>query len=366
VSKNSESQPTNNSAGKHNQTSGVEHHAGEQSSGAAQPSAGTLDVERRWVHVTMADATTTAVRIFSPQGETEEPRKVELGTAESVTVGSRIVGDSGVEGDQAESRPLIVLWPGFGMGARYYEPIARELASRGWTIAIGELHGQGESTAVATRKANWGYHDMASEDFPRTIRAVKQKLGLAMDYPTVMLTHSMGGQMGALFLARPEAKELNVKGLMGVGTGTPYYKGVEGRTRVELRFGSLLMRAIAKVVGYQPSGILDVAGYGRQARDHVVEWTHYAQTNQLKSINRADMDYIAAMKGTNTNILLTRFVNDGDCPLASEENLALAFPQGVVQVEEYPRELGELGHNRWAREPNTVSDRFEPWVAELD
>ena len=39
------------------------------------------------------------------------------------------------------------------------------------------------------------------------------------------------------------------------------------------------------------------------------------------------MDYVAAMKDTYRNILLTRFSNDDDCPIDSAKNLALLFPQ---------------------------------------
>ena len=35
----------------------------------------------------------------------------------------------------------------------------------------------------------WGYHNLASEDYPRAIEAAKKELGLPRDYPTVMLTH---------------------------------------------------------------------------------------------------------------------------------------------------------------------------------
>ena len=126
------------------------------------------DVHRQWVHVQMADGTTTAVRIFTP------PLAGGEGPASSAQAGSQ-PGSSAPSAEPAEPRtaaesghdgkkPLVILWPGFGVGARYYEPIAKELAARGWIIAIGELHGQGESTAAASRTQDWGYHDLASSD----------------------------------------------------------------------------------------------------------------------------------------------------------------------------------------------------------
>ncbi|WP_392452113.1 alpha/beta fold hydrolase [Corynebacterium dentalis] len=136
--------------------------------------------------------------------------------------------DANSETSASPHKPLIVIWPGFGMGARYYDPIALELAARGYPTATGELRGQGSSTAVASRKKTWGYHDLASQDYPTTVRAAKKELGLAEDHPTLLLCHSMGGQIASLFLARPEAEMLNVQGMIGVGAGTPYYKSFSG------------------------------------------------------------------------------------------------------------------------------------------
>ena len=157
------------------------------------------DVHRQWVHVQMADGSTTAVRIFTPPPVGDEgpvdpaPAAAQAGAENGTAAEPRTAAESGHDG----KKPLVILWPGFGVGARYYEPIAKELATRGWIVAIGELHGQGESTAAASRTQDWGYHDLASSDFPRTIRAVKRRLELGEKHPTLMLTHSMGGQMAA-------------------------------------------------------------------------------------------------------------------------------------------------------------------------
>lgn len=121
------------------------------------------DNSPRLLEVSMPDESTSQVRIFEPRDHGYEG---PLGTAESEI-----------------RRPLVVIWPGFGMGARYFDPMGRELASRGYHVASGELRGQGTSTARATRKHTWGYHHLASQDYPLTIRAVKQDLGLDADYP---------------------------------------------------------------------------------------------------------------------------------------------------------------------------------------
>lgn len=262
----------------------------------------------------------------------------------------------------ADGAPLVMMWPGFGMGARYYRPLARELAERGYNVAIGELRGQGTNSTTAMPDNQWGYHNLASEDYPRAIEAAKKELGLPRDYPTVMLTHSMGGQVGSMFLARPEAKELNLQGLMGVGTGSPYHRGFTGRAYVRALLGGQLMGQVAKLRGFWPGGALDIAGYGRQSGRHVYEWSLFNRTNSIANLAGQDINYAEEIKNVRVPVLLTRFTNDTECTLASCEYLLSHLEKAPRKAEELS---GNLGHNRWAREPQIIADRFERFVSGL-
>lgn len=262
------------------------------------------------------------------------------------------------------ARPVVIVWPGFGVGASYFTPLLKELASRGFSAAGGELRGQGANTARASRESRWGYHQLATEDFPLTIRAVKEGLGLPVDHPVILLGHSMGGQVSSVFLARPEAKELAVVGFMGVGAGSPYFRSFTGAPRRRIRIGSAVMSGVSRTLGYWPGKIggRDVTGYGRQAGPHITEWARLAWRNSFEGLSGADMDYPEAMAQTDTPVLLTRFTNDEDCPLASCEWLAGKFPEDSARVEEL---AGELGHNRWARKPEIVAGRLEAFVDDI-
>lgn len=256
--------------------------------------------------------------------------------------------------------PLVMMWPGFGMGARYYRPLAQELASRGYYVAIGELRGQGTNTTTAMPDNQWGYHHLASQDYPLGIRAAKAELGLDDDHPTYLLTHSMGGQVGSMFLARPEAKELNIRGLMGVGSGSPYHRGFTGAAHVRALLGGQMMGQISKLRGFWPGGAFDIAGYGRQSGRHVYEWSLFSRTNTIANLKDQDINYAKEIGNVRTPVLLTRFANDPECTMESCEYLLEHLTKAPRKAEELP---GRLGHNRWAREPKIVADRFEEFVA---
>lgn len=263
-------------------------------------------------------------------------------------------------------KPLVMVWPGFGMGGYYFRPIAAELVERGFPVAIGELWGQGQSSAQATRSSTWGYHDLASEDFPRQVRAVKQELGLPVDHPMIFLAHSMGGQISCLFAAREDARELNLRGIFGVGSGSPYRPAFDPQMGRRLGVGALFLgRVGGHGLGYWPGRILgrDFLGYGRQAGAHMREWLRFHKRNSLDDLTGQDMDYVAALSRLELPVLFTRFTNDQDCPTASSEALAEFLPNADVRFEDLP---GELGHNRWAREPGIVADRFVSFAGLLD
>ena len=257
-----------------------------------------------------------------------------------------------------EEKPLVLVWPGFGMGGYYYRPIAAELAARGFPVAIGELRGQGQSSARASRSTTWGYHDLASVDYPAQIRMAKEELGLEENHPLLFLSHSMGGQISCLFAARPEARELNLKGIFGVGAGSPYRPTFDPKTGRTLSLGAVLLGTIGgHGLGYWPGKILgrDFVGYGRQAGAHMREWRRFHRSNSLNDLTGQDIDYVGELSRLELPVLFTRFTNDLDCPTASSEALAEFLPNADVRFEDLP---GELGHNRWAREPGIVADRF--------
>lgn len=299
------------------------------------------------VSITLPDGSTSTVLLSVPP----------VPTGPTVLNGHRTTTTTDTASEAAERaerpKPLVMIWPGFGMGAYYYRPIATYLAEQGFPAAIGELRGQGSSTAIADRHHQWGYHTLVCEDYPLSIRAAKEALGLDADHPVILLCHSMGGQIGALFLSSPQAAELGVVAMMGVGAGSPYWRDFVGRTRARIRGGVPVMDITSRLLGYWPKGRLDIAGYGRQSGVHVREWANFARTNSISHIEGGRYD--AALAEVAVPVLLTRCVNDEDCTLASARSLARLLPPEIVMVEELDE---ELGHNRWAREPEAVGQRL--------
>ncbi|AGG65470.1 alpha/beta fold hydrolase [Corynebacterium callunae] len=254
---------------------------------------------------------------------------------------------------------LVMVWPGFGMGGYYYRPLASLLLKAGFNVAIGELRGQGQSTAKATKKNQWGYHDLAAIDFPLQIAAAKQALGLKADHPMRFLAHSMGGQISCLFAGRPEAKTYNLQSIFGVGSGSPFFKAFGPKERRRLGAGAVLLGGVGgHVLGFWPGKIFgkDIVGYGRQSGTHMKEWQHFNRKNSLENLTGQDLNYVQEMKKVSIPLTLCRSANDEECPEASIDALASFLPTAPLCKLIVP---GELGHNRWAREPAATVELFK-------
>ncbi|WP_370624942.1 alpha/beta fold hydrolase [Corynebacterium sp. TAE3-ERU12] len=301
---------------------------------STQPHAKTPD---RIVPITMPDGSTTPLRLYFPQGFEK-----------------RADGDADAAIDAP--RGIVIIWPGFGMGGHYYWPMARELAERGYVAVISELRGQGDQSAVASHFSVWGYHEIASQDMPMTVAEARRVVG--EEVPVFFMCHSMGGQIATCYLGRDEA---DIDGAMYIGSGTPYVGHFTGADRRRLRIGAPVMRVVSAVLGFWPSGPLDLAGYGRQSRRHLWQWSGMAMFNRLR-VRNADIDYYTAAGTITTPVLLTTCAGDDDCNSDSAKALTSWMPQAArfEFIDE------RLGHNRWAREPKVIADRFEQFVGELD
>ncbi len=259
---------------------------------------------------------------------------------------------------KGEPKAIVVFFPGFGMGARYYWPMAQELCDRGYGVLVSELHGQGEQTAKPTRRNQWGYNELASNDFPEAVATARAEFETSGErLPVYLMCHSMGGQIGSLYLSRPEA---DVDGMITVGSGTPHHIRFTGDERRRLRLGGPVMWTVSRLLGYWPAGPWDLAGYGRQSGRHVREWAMFARDGRLRPTT-ADMDYGREMPKVTTPVLMLTCDGDRDCTPESAMDLASRLPE-AARFEFLDH---RLGHNRWAREPEAVADRFERWLDEL-
>lgn len=309
-------------------------------------STATVDPER--VTLEHPDGSTSPLLLVRADPNSTDPVRADPERADDSAGGT----PGSARGASSDAPPLAILvLPGVAVGARYYVPIARELAAAGVDVALTELRGQGESThAPGHGSAPSGYHESAAEDVPLALDAMERELGPRR---VVLLGHSMGAQIGLYHLARHDRR---VVGLVGVAAQSPYHRGFSGRTARSLRIGSVLLPLIGLVRGSVPAKAF--GGGGDQPAARIRDWAGLARSGRMQP-GRADLDYPRALAEVDVPVLLVAIAGDTEAPEAAARELLRLVPGARATVELEPT---ELGHNRWARTPGPVTPRILDWL----
>ena len=256
---------------------------------------------------------------------------------------------------EGSTRPLIFCLPAMGVPARKYRLLAETIVKQGLACAIFELRGIESSSVRASRRENFGYHEMLNLDLPAAIELVRRYYP---NNPIYLLGHSLGGQLGLLFMTdNPQ----QIKGLIGVATGLPYFKVWPFPQNVGLWTASKLMRVIATTVGHYPGRKLGFAG--REARQVVSDWAYSVTTGNYRVDGAAK---IIEARAAQRAIILT-IDQDILAPQHSARRLGEKLPESQVEYQhliDSDFEGQSLGHFNWMKEPGPVVSRIVSWLGE--
>ncbi|MEU2033064.1 alpha/beta hydrolase family protein [Nocardia amamiensis] len=279
------------------------------------------------VPIQMPDGTTVPVRLIPAEGTHRHP----------------VTPDA--------PRPVVVIVPGLGVPAGYYELFAAGLAARGFDVAIGELRGNGDSRPKPSSASTFGYHELVSVDFPAIFEVVRDQFPDSTPY---LLGHSMGGQLGVMYAARIRGR---LGGLILVASGTPYYRGYRGLSGPGMLVGTAAISLTANLAGFWPGDRVSM-GFGRQSKVLISDWARLARTGRFVPVG-ADIDYEERIARLKLPVLSITMTGDELTPPSSAEHLLDKLPNAEVTRWRQPE---ALGHNGWIRQYTSTVDQIEKWL----
>lgn len=279
------------------------------------------------VPIQMPDGTTVPVRLIPAEGTHRHP----------------VTPDA--------PRPVVVIVPGLGVPAGYYELFAAGLAARGFDVAIGELRGNGDSRPKPSSASTFGYHELVSVDFPAIFEVVRDQFPDSTPY---LLGHSMGGQLGVMYAARIRGR---LGGLILVASGTPYYRGYRGLSGPGMLVGTAAISLTANLAGFWPGDRVSM-GFGRQSKVLISDWARLARTGRFVPVG-ADIDYEERIARLKLPVLSITMTGDELTPPSSAEHLLDKLPNAEVTRWRQPE---ALGHNGWIRQYTSTIDQIEKWL----
>ena len=258
---------------------------------------------------------------------------------------------------EANSGPILLIFPAMGVKASYYTPFATALTESGMTAITADLRGLGHSSIRPSRSVDFGYKDMLELDYRAVFDQVEK---LFPRRPRIVLGHSLGGQLGALFLSRfPE----EAQGLILIAACSVYYKGWPGWQQYRTWFGTQLFGQIAGTLGYFPGHRIGFGGKG--AKTTLLDWSRQARTGRYELTN-SDFDYEEALGRLKTPLLGISIAGDNLAPRTAMEQLYHKFhPDQELthfHISAKESQVSGLNHFNWAREPRYFASQIQEWV----
>ncbi|MFD4431457.1 alpha/beta fold hydrolase [Nocardia sp. NPDC058497] len=249
-------------------------------------------------------------------------------------------------------RPVVVIAPGLAVPGEFYEYFGDRLAQRGFDVAIGELRGNGDSTHRPDADSAYGYHELASVDFPAMLQIVRNRFPDSTPY---LLGHSMGGQLAVMYAARARGR---IAGLILVASGTPYFRGYRGVLGPGMLVGTAAVAVASNLAGFWPGDMLGRRAYGRQSKVLMSDWARLARTGRFVPVG-ADIDYEERISRLKFPVLSITIAGDDLAPQTSADHLLGKLPAARVTRWFQPE---ALGHNGWITNPDSTVDVVEKWL----
>lgn len=248
----------------------------------------------------------------------------------------------------------VLLLPALGTPARYYDPVATQLATNGLETHTLEWRGTGDSPLRAGRDCDFGFRELLDEDIPSALRS----LGAGADgLPVWLVGHSLGGHLATISAGRLEEA---IDGIALLACGSPWLAAYPPPMRRRIRTLTTLIPLCNAVVGHFPG---DRIGFGgRQPRRLMRDWRHLALTGRYRA-EGLDEDVEAGIARYRGPVLSLRMAEDTFAPAAATR--AVVDKLAAADVREEVLDAEALGtradHFRWAHQPDAVAARLSAW-----
>lgn len=256
-----------------------------------------------------------------------------------------------------DTQPIFICLSAMGVAGSYYKPLAIQLSEQGAVAFTTDYRGIGHSS-VLPKQNDFGYKEIVDYDYRGIFTTIIDRYP---NNPKYLLGHSLGGQLGSLYLSRFKAP--SVKGVILIASCSVYYKGWDGIAAYLTLLGTQSCMLISQVLGYFPGKVLGFGG--TEAKSVMRDWSRQARTGAYRPAN-TDFDYEAALQELKLPSLVISIQGDQYAPKKAITHLYKKFhPAAPIHHHHLtPDEAGipNLNHFNWVRQPQGISVIIQEWL----
>lgn len=242
-----------------------------------------------------------------------------------------------------------LFWPAMGVPARYYRTFAEQFP---FPVAVADLRGTGLSTPAPTRASRYDFGDLVG-DVGTVLEALKPYRD---GRRTVLMGHSLGGQVAAVHLAT--TGRTDVDGLVLVAVGLPHWRAYTGRRALSVLAMTQSIALTGTVLGVWPGW-----GFGgRQAAGVMRDWAHTARVGRYPRVGGVDAE--SALTQVRTPVLSVDIEGDTFTPASTVDHLVGKMTAAPVTRAHYTSaDAGApLNHFTWAKNGAPLAARITTWL----
>ncbi|GAA5445977.1 hypothetical protein Misp06_04184 [Microbulbifer sp. NBRC 101763] len=244
--------------------------------------------------------------------------------------------------------PLALVIPAMGVPADRYRLLLEELQRLGYSTAITELPGTGESLPRPNRHADYGYNDLVFSFIPQLLALLEKSFPGG---PALILGHSIGGQTSTLAARAGLTGNARV---VTIASGHVDHRSWHGLRRYALLAFAAIASITSSLLGYFPGARM---GFGwREARRLMKDWA-----SSIFSGRFAPEKSFGDRQQAKHPTLHIALAGDPFAPMPAARKLA-AIVGGETQEMSATYPKGNP-HLSWIKNPRPIIAVVDSWLA---
>jgi len=254
------------------------------------------------------------------------------------------------------SAPVLLVFPALAAATRIYTRMALSFVKKGYRLVLADPRGSGESGPLPSTKVDYGITQLLERDWPAVVGWAKRRYPSA---PIVLLGHSLGGQLSAIYAGQHPG---SVAAVILLNVSFVWYRNWSFPSSWALWFIFLSSSLIARVVGYFPGNRL---GLGHPVAKMVIQdWARWGRRGKYTTEDGNELEtYLERVTGP---VLSVSFTDDWFYgPRSAVDDFARRLKHSrLTRWHLSPAELEaeELGHFRYLKHSCQLWERIHQWL----
>lgn len=252
--------------------------------------------------------------------------------------------------------PVLVVFPALATAASAYVRMARSFMPKGYRVVLVNPRGSGGSGPLPSAMVDYGITEHLERDWPAVVGWVKSQYPSA---PVVLLGHSLGGQLSAIYAGQhPET----IDALVLLNVSFVWYRNWPFPLSGVLWAIFWSCSLIAKFFGYFPANRL---GLGHPVSRMVIQdWARWGLSGKYATESRGNLE--THLERVTCPVLCVSFSDDWFYgPRSAVNDFARRLTRcRLTRWHLSPAELGinELGHFRYLKHGSQLWERIHQWL----